>query len=1024
MRQIPRDTNPFPLFFEDSARGTLIRARSLREEDVRFNDAQTRALNQKQSSGIWFRPDSEVCNALKSVERDMLDALERIRRGEEKSDDAAVAGYLLQVLEHYLSILVEESGKTTQDQTFYDPIHLTDVTEVHMRNAVENKRQGRSYKCGAWTLEDQISLGLDGRQKYQSYSSERDRRKRKEAAESDSEMSISEDDADVGLVKLDKGQDLERELGNGTKRRKPDKEHESTARQIPWAGGAGSNSSHLQMGTRAWKQQNALKLLTTRGIHFALSKRGSAPPSRGTPKLSIRRKMESQSTGSSNAFTIEHQRSVDSVHAGGTQSLRKEKTADGVGVSASSSVVFERSEASVSFYQSSSPERAEQTPDSGSSSTRDYSCSSDDESAEEGQEEAVEDSWEVYLMGEGGTVFRLLGSGDSLDGAGVGVNLDKALSNIVWTRFVFVLHELPRATSASRHQASQRPMGDVQLDEDCFILPFQPNDDPTSYVDIIVSSHPSNDIRQGPELRKKAFDATWNKVQLRIHDIIRQFSTTLSTSLAEFIHEAYDYAKFGPPPRPTLPTAAVVGGSSNSRSVILDEAFALYRNRESNLLYVSHLHARDCANLTSAMRCLILGFVGQVAADEDEDDLNGVGGSRSGGPALANYDINLLEAWYRPFAKRRSPPKLVVVISDFEAFDTEVLEGLLYICSRHATTLPLVFIFGISTSSSYVQESLSFKTQTCLELNSFAAAGGQELFQSVMEAIFFSSGFDSGVILSPEALESLARTYESFGSFDLVQSAIQLLLLRHFSNPLSVLTTNSPPSSSITPGFRAHLRSKLASGIDRFITLQLSGEQSEIQASAVEAVMSAKDDAGLIRAVNSLRDVFARRSRAQKVFLPLVKILQDFVSGRGLKASLMEVFVGVGDVERYLEVVGAKIRRRSSSDLFDLLNQVLEYFDHLQEEDTQEDVQTLRKELEDLIPQLEHEIDEAEQEQGAPSKAHSLQRSLMKSSASTFADQVFDLLASFVRNHLYPFDCVPLHEAWYVKADGAGSIKE
>lgn len=150
----------------------------------------------------------------------MLDALERIRRGEEKSDDAAVAGYLLQVFEHYLWILVEESGKTTQDQTFYDPIHLIDVTEVHMRNAVENKRQGRAYKCGAWTLEDQLGpSGLEGHQTYQRYSSERDRRKRKEAAESDSEMSISESDVDSDLVKLDKEQDkLKRDLVDGTKR--------------------------------------------------------------------------------------------------------------------------------------------------------------------------------------------------------------------------------------------------------------------------------------------------------------------------------------------------------------------------------------------------------------------------------------------------------------------------------------------------------------------------------------------------------------------------------------------------------------------------------------------------------------------------------------------------------------------------------------------------------------------------------------------------------------------------------------
>ncbi|KIO20554.1 hypothetical protein M407DRAFT_29815 [Tulasnella calospora MUT 4182] len=224
-------------------------------------------------------------------------------------------------------------------------------------------------------------------------------------------------------------------------------------------------------------------------------------------------------------------------------------------------------------------------------------------------------------------------------------------------------------------------MEDLQLNEDCFIIPFQPDSDLDSQLDTIVSSYPSYDVEGGPKRRRKAFDIIWNRIQLRFHDTIRSFDTTLSNTLCDFIVDAYDYAEFGPPPLPTLPTAAVVGGSSNRRSFIFERAFAMYR--ESKSVFVSKLHARDCANLTSAMRCLILGFIGQVAADEDEEeDANGVGGSRSGGPALANYDINLLEAWYRPLAKRQSPPKLVVVISDFEAFDTSVLEDMLYICRQ------------------------------------------------------------------------------------------------------------------------------------------------------------------------------------------------------------------------------------------------------------------------------------------------------------------------------------------------------
>ncbi|KAG8915790.1 hypothetical protein FRC01_003506, partial [Tulasnella sp. 417] len=478
-------------------------------------------------------------------------------------------------------------------------------------------------------------------------------------------------------------------------------------------------------------------------------------------------------------------------------------------------------------------------------------------------------------------------------------------------------------------------------------------------------------------------------------DTIRSFDKTLSDTLCDFIVDAYDYAEFGPPPLPTLPTTAVVGGSANRRNVILEGAFATYR--ASKPLFVSQLHARDCANLTSAMRCLILGFVGQVAADdEDEDDANGVGGSRGGGPALANYDINLLEAWYRPVAKRQNPPKLVVVISDFEAFDTSVLEDMLYICSRHSKTLPLVFIFNISTSTSYIHQSLSLKTLACLEMSSFAAEGGQELFRNVISAVFFSLEFDAGVVFSHDALEILTRTYETYGSFDAVQSVIQ---------PLAVLTTECPPASSITPEFRALLRSKLASDTDRFLALQLSeGEQTEMRDKVVKDVLAAKDDAGLVRAVNSTREAFVANVEARKVALDVVLVLRYAEGGGDSRRSVVDVFRSAHDVERYLEVLGGRIRRKSSTDLADYLHRVLDWFDRLGEEGLPQEVVDLRGRLGDIVDEFKKERDEEEDEAelGSPSKSQSTGFNLKSAPDSAFADRVLDCLGTFMRRVVFP----------------------
>ncbi|KAG8912974.1 Ribosome biogenesis protein brx1 [Tulasnella sp. 408] len=942
-RQIQSDLQPLPIFFQDPIGGTLIYARRFRAQAVLLDGAKSPTLDPNRCRGVWFRPNPEVYNVLKSIEQDMLDALGRICRGAKKADDAAVVGYLLQVFEHFLWTLAEGASASALYKTFYDPIHLIEVTECHMRNAMENKRRGRSYEFGAWTLGGQIGpYSQDDEDKHRISYSGRDCRKRKDRVESDSDMSISENgagDFDIDDMGTEHG-DPKSDRTNKNKRRKLDKAPESSP-QVFSAVGVQASSGLPEKGTRAWKKWNATKLLTTRGMQLVSSQQGSSQASRDTTRFSIRRKTASPDSSLSSTV-IEQQVSRDSPRVPKIQSIKGETNVDGMEALGPAPGGPKVSEAAVSVLYGNNPERVEGTAYSRSRAINDEVSASSQGNAEKLQEGPEEDSWEVYLMGEGGRVQRLLGSSDVLKG----------------------VHQLVLA------QASGRSMEGQQLDE----------------------------------------------------DTIRSFDQTLSNILCDFIVDAYDYAEFGPPPLPTLPTAAVVGGSSNRRSFIFERAFTMYR--ESKPLFVSELHARDCANLTNTMKSLILGFVGQVAADdEDEDDVNGVGGSRSGGPALANYDINLLEAWYRPFAKRQNPPKLVVVVSDFEAFDTSVLEDMLYICSRHSKTLPLVFIFNLSTSTSYIHQSLSLKTLGCLELSSFAAEGGQELFRNVISAVFFNLEFDAGVMFSHEALEVLTRTYETYGSFDAVQSLIQLLLLRHFSHPLSVLTTECPPAASITPEFRALLRSKLASGTDRFLALQLSeGEQSEMRDKVVKDVLAAKDDAGLVRAVNSLREAFVKNVEARKVALDVALILR-YAEGGDSRQNVLDVFRSAQDVERYLEVLGGRIRRKSSTELVDYLHRLLDRFDHLGEDGLPQEVANLRGQLDSILGKFEKEID-GEEERGSPSKSQPFGVNVKRASDNAFADQVLDCLAIFMRDRLYPFECNPLYEAWYVSAEGADSIKE
>ncbi|KIO20553.1 hypothetical protein M407DRAFT_29814 [Tulasnella calospora MUT 4182] len=294
-RQIQGELQPIPLFYQDPIRGTLIHARRFRAQAVLLDKANAPTLDPNRCRGVWFRPGPDVCDVLKGIEHDMLEALGRIRRGTKKADDDAVVGYLLQVFDHFLWTLAEEAGTNTLCKTFYDPIRLIEVTEGHMRNAMGNKRRGRSYEFGAWTLVGQIGpSGQDEEEKYRRYNVGRDRRKRKDHVESDSDMSISENGAgDLDVDDVDRDyDDLKSDRSNRKKRRKPDKALETTHQRLPPVMGAGGSGGWPQKGTRAWKKWNAMKLLTTRGMQFVSSQQGSTPASRDTQKFNIRRKME------------------------------------------------------------------------------------------------------------------------------------------------------------------------------------------------------------------------------------------------------------------------------------------------------------------------------------------------------------------------------------------------------------------------------------------------------------------------------------------------------------------------------------------------------------------------------------------------------------------------------------------------------------------------------------------------------------------------------------------------------------
>ncbi|TRY54187.1 hypothetical protein DNTS_030458 [Danionella cerebrum] len=130
---------------------------------------------------------------------------------------------------------------------------------------------------------------------------------------------------------------------------------------------------------------------------------------------------------------------------------------------------------------------------------------------------------------------------------------------------------------------------------------------------------------------------------------------------------------------------------------------------------------------------------------------------------------------------------VVVIFRDFEAFNPQVLQDFILICSRYIQELPFVLIFGIATSPSAVQQRLPHSVSSLLCIKVFQSLSCTQHLASVFEKLILDPQFPFK--LSSRVLQVLVGIflYHDFSVQNFVKG-LQLSMLEHFSSqPLSVL---------------------------------------------------------------------------------------------------------------------------------------------------------------------------------------------------------------------------------------------
>lgn len=290
----------------------------------------------------------------------------------------------------------------------------------------------------------------------------------------------------------------------------------------------------------------------------------------------------------------------------------------------------------------------------------------------------------------------------------------------------------------------------------------------------------------------------WETVQMNTEVIQDQLNKHVLDSLVEFIKK-HDLGNSDVwrQRASEIPTAALMLGVN-----VPDHAMT-FRSlcnllQDSVTPFVVSVHAKECAAVKLLIKKLLEQLMGKgVSVDEEQEDETAL-------LQRTPCTISALCQWYKTVTKKcpqvspqrkenvknndlpRSLP-VVVIFKDFEAFNSQVLQDFILICSRYTQELPFIFIFGIATSPSAIQHRLPHSVSSLLCIEVFQSLSCTQHLASVFDKLILNSQFPFK--LSSRVIQVLVGIflYHDFSVQNFVKG-LQFSMLEHFNGqPLSVL---------------------------------------------------------------------------------------------------------------------------------------------------------------------------------------------------------------------------------------------
>ncbi|CAE6366518.1 unnamed protein product [Rhizoctonia solani] len=280
----------------------------------------------------------------------------------------------------------------------------------------------------------------------------------------------------------------------------------------------------------------------------------------------------------------------------------------------------------------------------------------------------------------------------------------------------------------------------------------------------------------------------WDRCRKRINQVVLEQCQDTISELVEFAQQ-YESTQDSSIGIQEIPTALLVGRDRALLSALLSRATHVLTHPEEGQVaegkgkqkarappLVIQLEEGDCTNTMSALRALVTGFMTQLEEADKEPAVK-----KKVAATLAPYDMARLVAGYDDYySSRDDSPNLVVILDRMEVYDAEVLQDIIYACSKYLDSLPFIFATTLSDSY-YLQRAFTTATRAMLDPAIFRPSSGAALCSEVVQRAIYDYDSPYDILLGEASVKTLKEVIDrTDGRIEALITTLQLIYMEHY----------------------------------------------------------------------------------------------------------------------------------------------------------------------------------------------------------------------------------------------------